>query len=86
MNIHYGRSSSPGNVAPTLNLLPNSNRNDQSLSQVSSSSYVVILGFTWDRSIYNISHHLKFLLCYRVQLHQLDIVLHFIMIQEQQEV
>ncbi|KAJ8437510.1 hypothetical protein Cgig2_027585 [Carnegiea gigantea] len=33
MNIRYGGSSSPGNVAPTLNLLPNFNRNDQSLSQ-----------------------------------------------------
>ncbi|KAJ8425774.1 hypothetical protein Cgig2_014888 [Carnegiea gigantea] len=32
MNICYGGSSSPGNVAPTLNLLANSNRNDQSLS------------------------------------------------------
>ena len=86
MNIRNGGSSSPGNDVPTLNLLPNANRNDQSLSQVSSSNSVVILGFTCDRSIYNISHHLKFLLCCRVQLHQLDIVLHFIMIQEQQEV
>ena len=86
MNIRYGGSSSSGNVAPTLNLLANSNRNDQSLSQVSSSSYVVILEFTCDCSIYDISYILKFLLCCRVQLHQLDIVLRFIMIQEQQEV
>ena len=54
MNVTYGGSSSQGNVVPTLNLLSNSNPNYQSLRQVSSSSYMVILGFTCCCSIYNI--------------------------------
>ncbi|KAJ8438669.1 hypothetical protein Cgig2_031634 [Carnegiea gigantea] len=41
MNIRYGGSTSPGNAAPTLNLLPNSNRNNQSLSQ----STIALVGY-----------------------------------------
>jgi len=55
MNVPYGGSSYQGNVVPTLNLLSNSNPNDQSLRQMSSFSYIVILGFTCYCSIYNIS-------------------------------
>ena len=55
MNVPSGGSSSQGNVVPTLNFLSNSNPNDPSLRQVSSFSYLVILGFTCYRSIYNIS-------------------------------
>ncbi|KAJ8422112.1 hypothetical protein Cgig2_011155 [Carnegiea gigantea] len=40
MNVPYGGSSTQGNVVPTLNLLSNSNPNDQSLRQESSSSYM----------------------------------------------
>jgi len=46
MNVPYGGSGSQGNVSPILNLLPNSDPNYQSLCQVSSSNYVVLLRFT----------------------------------------
>ncbi|KAJ8439022.1 hypothetical protein Cgig2_028468 [Carnegiea gigantea] len=54
MNGPYGGSSSQDDVVPILNLLSNSNLNDRSLRQVSSCSYMVILGFTCYCSICNI--------------------------------
>ncbi|KAJ8435667.1 hypothetical protein Cgig2_014248 [Carnegiea gigantea] len=46
MNVSYGGSSSQGNVVPTLNLLSNSNPNDQSLRQ----STIAAIGYC--RSFY----------------------------------
>ena len=54
MNVTYGGSSSQGNVVPTLNLLSNSNPNDQSLCQVGWASCMVIFRFAWFSSISNV--------------------------------
>ena len=54
MDVPYGGANPEGNVVSTLNMLSNSNSNDQTLRQVSWSSDMVILGFTWYCSTCNI--------------------------------